>query len=358
MAIGLRAVALLVVAVSLAACAPVAGGDSAGTGPLIALLLPESKTARYGSHDRPAFEQRVGALCPSCRTLYQNANQDALRQQAQAEAALTNGAAVLVLDPVDSVAASVIVRHADGMGVPVVTYDRLVLDAPVRFHVTFDNERVGELQAQALVDVVTERARAGRLVAVHGAPTDHNARLFKDGARRVLDASGMDVGAEFDVPDWSPDKAQELMEQALATLGHDGIAGVYVANDGMAAGVIAAMKAAGIPTLPPVTGQDAELAAVRRLLTGEQYMTVYKRVHLQARVAAEVAVALATDGAVPSGAATTLVDNRAGMVPTHVLEPLAVTREEIAATLVADRFWSVEEICDGLRAACAEAGIR
>lgn len=353
--------ALSAVVVLLAVTATTGCGGPARTGDdayHLALLLPESKTARYESHDRPAFEQRVRELCPGCRALVSNAGQDASRQQAQAEAAITNGADVLVLDPVDSVAAAVIVRHADAAGVPVISYDRLVLDAPVTFHITFDNERVGALQAQVLIDAIgPRRVEGGVVVVLNGSPTDHNAAQFRRGADFVLDASQVTIGAEADVPDWSPDKAQEAMEQALATLGPDRVVGVYAANDGIAGGAIAAMKAAGMSPLPPVTGQDAELAAVRRILTGEQHMTVYKAVRTQAQVAAELAVGLARTGEIGSGVRTNWVDNGYWRIPALTMQPMAVTRETIAATVIADGFWSPEEVCAGLERECARQGI-
>jgi D-xylose transport system substrate-binding protein len=345
----------LVVALTASACGLVAGGAGDDT-QRIAFLLPENKTARYESHDRPAFVERVGEVCPECEVIVSNADQDAAQQQAQAEAAITNGADVLVLDPVDSRAASVIARHADAAGIPVVSYDRLVLDAPVDFHVTFDNEQVGRLQASVLLDAIAAGG-TGSVVVLNGSPTDDNSAQFRQGARMVFEAGGVRIGSEVDIPDWSPDQAQEAMERALATLGRDQVAGVYAANDGMAGGAIAAMKAAGLDPLPPVTGQDAELAAVRRILTGEQYMTVYKAVRTQARSAADLAVSLARTGAAPEGLRNSWVDNGHGQVPALMLEPVAVTRETIAGTVVADGFWSVEEICDGLAAQCAAAGL-
>lgn len=345
---------VLALAVLASACGVVASGD--GDGYRIAFLLPENKTARYESHDRPAFVERVGELCPECETIVSNADQDAAHQQAQAEAAITNGADVLVLDPVDSRAASVIARHADAAGIPVVSYDRLVLDAPVDFHVTFDNEQVGRLQASVLLDAIAG-AGMGSVVVLNGSPTDDNSAQFRQGARMVFDAGGVTIGSEADIPDWSPDQAQEAMERALATLGRDQVAGVYAANDGMAGGAIAAMKAAGLDPLPPVTGQDAELAAVRRILTGEQYMTVYKAVRTQARSAADLAVSLARTGEPPEGLRNSWVDNGYAEIPALMLEPVAVTRETIAGTVVADGFWSVDEICDGLAPQCAAAGL-
>lgn len=324
----------------------------------VALLLPESKTARYEAHDRVAFLDRIAELCPSCRTWYGNANQDASRQQAQAEAAITNGADVLVLDPVDSKASAVTADRARAAGIPVIAYDRMVLDAPVDFHLTSDNTRVGELQAAALVQAIEDRGREGQIVVLNGAPTDDNAGRFKAGAHRVLDAAGVTVGAEFDVPDWSPDQAQVRMEHAIATLGRDAIIGVYAANDGMAAGAIAAMRAAGFDPLPPVTGQDAELAAVQRVVTGEQHMTVYKFIRRQAELAAELALTLARGEEPDPALVTTTFDNGAGRVPTLELAPVAVTRETLAQTVVAEGYWSVEQICAGrVRAACAQLGL-
>jgi D-xylose transport system substrate-binding protein len=334
------------------------GGDAgAASGERIAFLLPETKTARYETQDRPAFEARLAEICPRCEAIVHNAGHDAARQQSQAEAAITNGASVLVLDPVDAVSAGVIARHAAASDVPVITYDRMLFDAPVAFHVTFDNERVGMIQAQSLVAAVGDALEEGQVVVLNGATTDTNAAEFRRGASLVFESRGVRIGAEVDVPDWSPDLAQESMERAIATLGRASIVGVYSANDAMAGGAIAAMRSAGFSPIPPVTGQDAELAAMRRIITGEQHMTIYKSFRTQARVAAEVAYALARDGVLPPGVATSQIDNGAGPVPTLRLTPLAVTRDTIAATVIADGMWTVDELCHDLEPACERAGL-
>ena len=199
------------------------GGGEGGGDLQIALLLPESATARYESQDRPIFEETVAANCPECEVLYNNANQDAAQQQSQAEAALTQGADVLVLDPVDGEAASVIVEQANEAGVPVISYDRLILNAPVDYYISFDNEQVGVLQAESLLGRMEEDGNAdGTIVMINGSPTDNNATLFKAGAHSVFDESGLTIGAEYDTPDWSPDQAQQEMEQAITSLGPDG----------------------------------------------------------------------------------------------------------------------------------------
>jgi D-xylose transport system substrate-binding protein len=355
----LIAVALLATAAACGDDDTSAGSDGGGDGVTIALLLPESETARYESQDRPLFEAKVEELCPDCDIIYNNADQDAASQQSQAEAALTNGADVLVLDPVDSVSAASIVGQAEQRDVPVVSYDRLINDAPIDYYISYDNERVGELQAEALTQrLADEGVTSGDLVMINGAPTDNNATLFKRGAHSVLDDSDYTIGVEYDTPDWSPSEAQQEMEQAITRLGQDGFVGVYAANDGTAGGAIAAMKAAGIDPLPPITGQDAELAAIQRILAGEQYMTVYKAIKPEAEIAAEVAIALGRGEDPPEDQVNQQVDNGQGEVPSMILDPVAVTVDNVADTIVADEFWTVEQICEGDYAtACEEAGI-
>jgi D-xylose transport system substrate-binding protein len=332
-------------------------GGGGGGGKKIALLLPETKTTRYEAQDRPLFEAKVKALCADCEIIYSNADQDASKQQSQAEAALTNGAKVLVLDPVDSASAGAMVQKAKARNVPVISYDRLILNADVGYYISFDNQKVGQLQGQALVDKLKGDGKSGSIVMINGAPTDNNAKLFKQGAHSVIDASGLKVAKEYDTPDWSPDKAQTEMEQAITAVGKDGFVGVYAANDGTAGGAIAAMKGQGItPGSRPTTGQDAELAAVQRLLTGEQYMTVYKAIKPEAEGAAQLAVDL-VNGKTPSGASAT-VNNGQKDVPSVLLEPVAVTKDNIKDTIVADGFLKPADICKGPAAsACTAAGI-
>ena len=349
-------IALLVLAVGvttmLAGCGTsgtTTGGTTTGTPPAagikIALLLPETKTARYETQDRPLFEAKVKELAPDAEILYSNANQDATEQQSQADAALTNGAQVLVLDPVDSASAASIVAKAKLKNVPVISYDRLILNAEVDYYVSFDNEKVGTLQGQALLDKITKDGNAGKtIVMINGSPTDNNATLFKKGAHSILDGK-VKIGAEYDTPDWSPDKAQTEMDQAIIKLGKNGFVAVYCANDGTCGGAIAAMKGAGIdPKKRPSTGQDAELAGIQRVLLGEQYMTIYKAIKAEANTAAELAVALAKGSGVPSSMTLSKVNNGKIDVPSVLLNPVAVTKETIKDTVVADGFWTTAQI--------------
>jgi D-xylose transport system substrate-binding protein len=336
------------------------GGTGGNGGPsgTVALLLPESKTARYETQDRPLFEAKLRELCPRCELIYSNADQVASRQQTQAEAAITNGADVLVLDPVDGKAAAGIVARAKQSDIEVIAYDRPIENADVDYFISFDNRRVGRLQAQSLVDKLTEDGAEGGIVMINGAPTDPNAGEFKAGAHSVLDDSGFRVVKEYDTPDWSPDKAQTEMEQAIASVGEDGFVGVYAANDGTAGGAIAAMRAAGIdPSTRPTTGQDAELAGIQRILAGQQYMTVYKAYKPEAEQAAQLAVDL-LEGKTDSELVNEQIDNGMKEVPSVILDPIAVTRDNIAETVVEDGLWSVEQICTrAFRNACERAGL-
>ncbi|GIH05352.1 solute-binding protein [Rhizocola hellebori] len=347
--------AVLVATVSLSACSGDEGGDAAAA-KTIALFLPESKTTRYEAFDRPIFEAKVKALCADCKLLYFNADQDAAKQQQQVEAALTQGADVLVLDAVDAAAVAPLVNQAKQKKVPVIAYDRLISGIDYAYYVSFNNVRVGEMQGQALLDALTAKGNAGKgqVVFINGSPTDPSSADYKKGAHSILDGK-VTVGREFDTPDWSPDKAQQQMEQAITALGRDNITGVLSANDGMAGGAIAAMKRAGFAALPPITGQDAELAALQRILTGEQYMTIYLDIRAEAEKSAELAVAL-VNGQQP--AAATTVDNGTAKIPAFLLDPIAVTADKIKGTIVKDGFYKASEICTAeVAAACTKQGI-
>lgn len=341
---------------ALAACAPVeepAPGHAEGT---IGLLLPEAKTARYETTDRPTFVGVVERRCPTCEVLYANAAQDAANQQQQAESMLARGADVLVLDAVDAVAAVSVVAEAQRLGVPVIAYDRFVDGA--NYYVSFDNELIGYLMGEALVGAVLQRAEqdpppGGRrpgVLLVHGSPTDPNAAGLAAGVHRALEGEDIDVLAEYDTPDWSPDKATEWVEGQL-TQYPGRVDGVFAASDGIAGGAIAAMKAAGLDPVPPTTGQDGELAAVQRVLTGDQYMTVYKATTQQARTAAELAVRVLR-GEDPR--ATAVI----GGVPSLLLAPRAVGVDDVQRVLVDGGVYTVDEICTPYYVeACVDAGL-
>jgi D-xylose transport system substrate-binding protein len=336
--------------------------SSAGGTPAkkIALLLPEHTTARYETQDRPNFENKVKQLCPDCTILYENANQDASQQQSQADSVLAQGIDAMVLDPVDAESASTIVAKAKAQNVPVISYDRLVSNADLDGYISFDNVRVGKLQATALSSKLKQDGKAsGPIVMINGAPTDNNAHLFKQGATSVFSKAGVKVAKSYDTPDWSAAEAQTEMQQAITALGNNGFAGVYAANDDTGGAAIAAMKSAGInPATRPTTGQDAELAGIQRILVGTQYMTVYKAVKPEAQDAAEMAVALAEGKPLPANLINEHTDNGKKSVPSTILTPVAVTKANIESTVVKDHYWTPTQICTAAYAsACQAAGI-
>lgn len=341
----LALVTALLAGSALAACAP--AGD-AGT---IALLLPEAKTSRYEAIDRPVFEAEVAALCPDCRVLYANAGQDAARQQQQAESVLSQGADVVVLGAVDAVAAQGIVVAAHDAGARVIAYDRFIANAPLDLVVSYDAAEVGRLQAEALVAAVgTDLAPDEGILVLRGAATDPNAQALYQGLTDILATADIPVLAAYDVPDWSPDKARDWVESQLTQYG-DRVVGVYAANDGVASGAISAMRAAGLDPVPPVTGQDAEIAAVQRVISGDQLMTVHKGIDQQARIAARAAVRLLNGEPL---SAPTEIDG----VPAVLLAPVAVTRKTLPEVVVASGILPADAICtEPYRAACVELGL-
>lgn len=323
------------------------GGD--GDGPTIALLLPESNTTRYETFDRPLFEAKVAELCDDCTVDYFNADQDEAKQNEQVDTAIGNGADVVVLDPVNGAGAGGMVQSIQDSGAPVIAYDRFIEGAD--YYMSFDNFTVGQMQAEALVEAV---GGEGDILMLHGAPSDPNAAQFKDGAKSVIDESPLTPVEEYDNPDWSPDNAQQWVTDQLARYDTDDIAGVYAANDGQAGGVISALTGAGVAedALPPVTGQDAELEAIQRVVAGQQAMTIYKPIKIEAETAAEVAVKLAL------GEDVDAPDEYEG-IASFIFDPIVVTRDNVADTVVADEFHSAADICtEALAAACGELGLQ
>ncbi|KPL86700.1 sugar ABC transporter substrate-binding protein [Herpetosiphon geysericola] len=355
-----RRFVLLVLMVVVVGC----GGAQAPKAKIIALLLPEQTTKRYETVDRPWFEREMKLLCDDCQVLYYNAQNDPMLQQQQAEQAIKAGARVLVLDPVDSVDSRTIADHAADQSIPVVAYDRLILNSPgVTAYISFDNQKIGELQAESLVAGLTSRGITNpKILLLHGALNDNNASEYKLGAKKVFDplvaAGKLTIVGEFDTPDWQPTEAQQYIERMLAA--GDQIDGIYAANDGTAGGALAAVQAAKLEPLPLITGQDAELTAVQRIITGEQHMTIYKALRPQAETAAKIAHALLVGQLIP----TNLVNNRTvanGIidVPAILLNPVVVTKASIKDTIINDNFWSPQQLCPvKLVPACEAAGIK
>ncbi|EDX25889.1 MULTISPECIES: sugar ABC transporter substrate-binding protein [Streptomyces] len=360
------AVAAGAMAVSLAACgsAKESGSGSKESGAAkgdaikVGLLLPENQTARYEKFDKPLIEKKVADLTGGKgEVIYANAKQDATTQNSQVDTMITNKVNVLIVDAVDSKAIAGAVKRAKDAGIPVVAYDRLA-EGPIDAYTSFDNEEVGKVQGKALVEALGEKAKDGQIVMMNGSVTDPNAKLFKSGAHSVLDGK-VNVGKEYDTVEWKPENANTNMAGALSALGKDKVIGVYSANDGMAGGIITALKAAGVNPLPPVTGQDAELAGVQRIVAGEQFMSVYKPYAPEATAAAEMAVALAKGEKIDDIINQKVDSPTAKGVPSVLIPVVSLTKANIKDTVVKDGVYKVEEICtDKYAAACATLGLK
>ncbi|MFJ9030995.1 substrate-binding domain-containing protein [Streptomyces sp. NPDC102274] len=360
------ATAATALAVSLAACGSAKeSGDKAEAsasdkkGPItVGLLLPENETARYETLDKPLIEKRVSELTDGTgKVVYANAKQDATLQNQQVDTMITNKVDVLVVDAVDSKAIASSVKKAKETGIPVVAYDRLA-EGPIDAYTSFDNEEVGRVQGKALLEALGDKAKSGQIVMMNGAVTDPNAALFKKGAHAQLDGK-VTIGKEYDTKEWKPVNANANMEGAISALGKDKIVGVYSANDGMAGGIITALKGAGFAKLPPVTGQDAELAGVQRIVTGEQFMSVYKSYPQEAAVAAEMAVALAKGEKLDSIAKDTVDSPTAKAVPSVIVPVVSLTKDNIKDTVIKEGIYTVGDICtDKYKAACDAIGLK
>ncbi|MFI8965444.1 substrate-binding domain-containing protein [Streptomyces sp. NPDC053493] len=357
--IGTAAVSM---ALSLAACGKAgdngSGDSGGGDGKTIGLLLPENKTTRYETFDRPIMEAKIKALCADCEVKYNNAAQDTETQKKQFDALVTQGVKVIILDSVDYKATKSWVQQAEKKGVKVVAYDRLA-EGPISAYVSYDNEKIGRLQGEALVKSLGDKAKDANVVMINGSPTDPNAPLFKKGAHSVIDSAVKKVVYEQDIPDWSPDEANKKMGAAIDSLGKTGFQGVYSANDGMAGGIITALNKQGVKV--PVGGQDAELAGLQRILKGDQAFTIYKQIKPEAETTAEIAVKLLKgekiDDLVP--VKVTSLTGEFKDIPAKLYDAQVVTKENIGSTIIADNVYKAADICTAeYKAACEAAGIK
>lgn len=260
----------------------------------VAFLMPDQSSTRYEEHDSPGFKAEMKKLCAACEVLYQNADGDASRQQQQFNSMISQGVKAIVLDPVDSTAAASLVKQAQAKGIKVVAYDRPIPAAKADYYVSFNNEGIGKAIADSLVarlKAAGVKPGEGGVLQVNGSPTDAAAGLIKKGIHAGLDNSGYKILAEYDTPDWVPAKAQQWVSGQIARFGKQ-IVGVVAANDGTGGGAIAAFKAAGVNPVPPVSGNDATIAALQLIIAGDQYNTISKPSEIVAAAAAQVVVKL------------------------------------------------------------------
>ena len=326
----------------LAACGGGRKADEAAGGGAktitIGFSMDTLKEERW-QRDRDLLVARAEEL--GARVLVQAANGDDALQNAQAENLLTQGVDVLLVAPHNGKTAAVIVESAHRAGVPVIAYDRLINDSDLDLYISFDNVRVGEMQADYLV----KRKPSGRYVLIGGAPTDNNALLFRKGQMNVIqplvDKGAVTIVSDQWAKDWQAVEALKIMENAL-TRSSNQVDAVVASNDGVAGGAIQALGEQKLAGKVLVSGQDAELAACQRIVAGTQSMTVYKPIRLLAHKAAEVALKLARKQ--PHGEATQPLPNGKTDVPSILLAPVAVDRDNMAATVIADGYHKLEQV--------------
>ena len=332
-------------------------GDSGKKAGKVAVLLPDSKSSvRWETVDRPFLQKAFEDA--GVEAQIQNAEGDKSTQQQQAEQAITNGAKVLLLVNLDSGSGAAIAANAKSQGVKVIDYDRLTLDTDAtEYYVSFDNEKVGQLQGQGLVDCLGDKADA-QVAVLNGSPTDNNATLFKNGYDSVInkkfEAGDWKEVGDQSVPDWDNQKALTIFEQMLQKANNK-VDGVLAANDGLGNAAISAIKQRKLDQIP-VTGQDATLEGIQNIVAGDQCMTVYKAVKKEAEAASKLAIALAKGETPPAPDAS--LDNGTKKVPSILLEPVAVTKDNITEYLGEPDFPKKEEICAGkLASKCEELGL-
>jgi D-xylose transport system substrate-binding protein len=322
----------------------------------IGVLLPESdSSARYEAYDRPLLDQAIKKAVPGATIQYSNANNDADSQQNQAEAALTKGACILVVDPKDSEKAAVIVQRAKASQVPVIAYDRLIQDPDTAYYVSFDNVRVGELQGQYIADQFRKGAyglkKGANLVMINGSQTDNNALQFREGAMKALKPliDNKDITLIFDqyTPNWDNGRAQSLMEGVL-TKEKNNVQIAYVANDGMANTVVAALRTQKLDGKVLVTGQDATLSGIQNILVGAQSMTIYKPIAKEAQATAQLVAAL-SNGTDPGEWVNGQTQTKAsGQIASVLVTPIAVDKTNVQQTVISDSYLTKDQVCNGL----------
>ena len=334
----------------------VAAKSANASGTNVAFLFSDFTTSARYTYDRDFFKQALAISDPVIKVLVYDAKASQSTQQNNAQAALTTGVKAIILDPVDSVGAGAIVKlaHQENPPVPVLSYDRLVLQAPVDAYISFDNFNVGVQQANYLVKNV---AKGGTLVLIGGSPTDNNATLFMNGALSVLTPlfknGTYKLGYQKFTPNWDPTLGNQEMAAAL-TLLKNKVDGVLSANDGLAGGIVQALKAQGLAGKVPVTGQDATIAGIQQILLGNQSMTIYKPIRKIAAGAAQIVSSLVATGKYES---KITVDNKLTKVPSILLPVTTVDKSNIATTVIADGFVTKAQLCKGIAAACKAAGL-
>ena len=303
----------------------------------IGMSIDDLRLERW-QKDSSIFVKKAEAL--GAKVYIQSANGDDSAQISQIENMINKNIDVLVIIPHNGEVLSNVIAEAKKEGIKVLAYDRLINNADLDFYVSFDNEKVGELQAQSII----EKKPEGNYFLMGGSPADNNAKLFRKGQMKVLqpliDSGKIKVVGDQWVDSWLPEKALQIMENAL-TANKNNIDAVVASNDATAGGAIQALSAQGLSGKVAISGQDADLAAIKRIVEGTQTMTVYKPITLLADKAAEISVSLAKEEKIQPNAE---LNNGLKNVPSYLLEPIVVDKNNIEATIIKDGFHSKDSI--------------
>ena len=296
----------------------------------IGMSIDDLRLERW-QKDSSIFVKKAEAL--GAKVYIQSANGDDSAQISQIENMINKNIDVLVIIPHNGEVLSNVIAEAKKEGIKVLAYDRLINNADLDFYVSFDNEKVGELQAQSII----EKKPEGNYFLMGGSPVDNNAKLFRKGQMKVLqpliDSGKIKVVGDQWVDSWLPEKALQIMENAL-TANKNNIDAVVASNDATAGGAIQALSAQGL-------SGKADLAAIKRIVEGTQTMTVYKPITLLADKAAEISVSLAKEEKIQPNAE---LNNGLKNVPSYLLEPIVVDKNNIEATIIKDGFHSKDSI--------------
>ena len=341
-------------ALSLTACGSGASGSDKGT---IGVAMPTKSSERWIADGSNIKKQLEAA---GYKVDLQYAEDDIPTQVSQVENMVTKGEKMLVIAAIDGTALGDVLETANDSDIPVISYDRLIRDTDaVDYYATFDNEKVGELQAQSLVDRQNAR-RAGPydVELFAGSPDDNNATFFWNGAMKVLQpmidsgdikiVSGQTKFEQAAILRWDPATAQKRMEDILTkSYTEETVDGVLSPYDGLSLGIIAALKANGYggggKELPVVTGQDAEVQSVKSILAGEQYSTIFKDTRELAKVTVAMVKAIAA-GKKPEVNDTETYDNGKKVVPSYLLDPVSVTKDNVQTALVDTGYYTADEL--------------
>jgi D-xylose transport system substrate-binding protein len=300
--------------------------------PVIGFSIDDLRLERW-SRDRDYFVAAAEKL--GAKVYVQSADASEERQVAQIENLIARGVDVLVIVPMNSKVLGNVVAEAHRNGIKVLSYDRLILGADVDAYISFDNEKVGEMQGQGVLD----KAPKGNYFLLGGAPTDNNAHMYRDGQMKALkaaiDRGDVKIVGQQWTPEWDPSRALRIVEDALTANKND-IQGIVASNDAIAGGAIQALNAQKLAGKVAVSGQDADLAAVKRVIEGTQSMTVYKPIRQIATQAASMSVDMAKGTPVNF---TSKLNNGKKDVDTVLLKPILLTKQNVD-TVVQDGFYT------------------